>query len=153
MIKNITISKTNDNNIKEVIELFNQYRVFYRQESNIEAAANFINERFRLKDSVVFIATDDETKRALGFVQLYPSYSSVSMGRVWILNDLFVEKYSREQGVAKKLMEQVKLFAQETNAVRVDLATELNNINAQKLYESQGYSRDEEYYHYNLCQW
>ena len=134
--------------LEEVSKLFDRYRVFYKQSSDLEAAAKFLQERFQKKDSTVFVASDNG--RLVGFAQLYPSFSSVSMKRVWILNDLFVEETYRKQGVAKLLIGAAENFARETGAVRIILATQISNIAAQALYESLGYMKDKEFYHYAL---
>ncbi|MBW4649303.1 MAG: GNAT family N-acetyltransferase [Kastovskya adunca ATA6-11-RM4] len=134
--------------LEEVSNLFDQYRVFYKQSSDLEAATKFIQERFQKKDSTLLIASDDGY--VVGFTQLYSSFSSVSMKPVWILNDLFVEETCRGKGVAKLLMSTAENFARETGAVRIILATQISNIAAQSLYESLGYSKDEGFYHYAL---
>jgi ribosomal protein S18 acetylase RimI-like enzyme len=128
--------------------LFDRYRVFYKQASDIKAAKKFLQERFKNNDSVVFAANDKG--EMVGFTQLYPSFSSVSMKRIWILNDLYVEESSRRKGVAKLLMSAAEKYAQESGAVRVVLATQISNTNAQKLYEAREYTKDEEFYHYAL---
>jgi ribosomal protein S18 acetylase RimI-like enzyme len=128
--------------------LFNQYRIFYNQASDLEAAKKFLQERFQNKDSIVFAANDNG--EMIGFTQLYPSFSSVSMKRVWILNDLYVEKSYRRKGAAKLLMNAAEEYAKESGAVRVILATQISNTNAQQLYEARGYTKDEEFYHYAL---
>lgn len=134
--------------IEEVARLFDQYRVFYEQSSNIEAARSFIQERFRDDSSTIFVVQQDN--HSIGFTQLYSSFSSVSMKPIWILNDLFVEKDFRQQGVANLLMDTAEEFARKTGAVRLVLATQMSNLAAQSLYESRGYSKDEEFYHYSL---
>ena len=63
----------------------------------------------------------------VGFTQLYPSFSSVSMKKIWILNDLFVEETSRRKGSANLLMNTVENYARETGAVRMVLATAVRN--------------------------
>jgi ribosomal protein S18 acetylase RimI-like enzyme len=131
-----------------VSKLFDQYRVFYNQSSDLDAAREFLKERFQKGDSTVFVATDDE--HVAGFIQLYSSFSSVLMKRVWILNDLFVQETYRKQGVAKLLMDAAEGFARETGAVRITLATQISNVVAQSLYESCGYIKDEVFYHYSL---
>jgi ribosomal protein S18 acetylase RimI-like enzyme len=128
--------------------LFARYRVFYKQTSDIEAAKKFLQERFKNNDSVVFAAKDNE--ETIGFTQLYPSFSSVSMKRIWILNDLYVEESYRRKGVAKLLMSAAEKYARESGAVRIVLATQVSNTNAQKLYEARDYTKDEEFYHYAL---
>jgi GNAT superfamily N-acetyltransferase len=132
--------------LQEVSKLFDQYRVFYKQSSDITAAKAFLQERFQKKDSTVLIARDHDL--IVGFTQLYPSFSSVSMKRVWILNDLFVEEAYRKKGVAKSLIKAAEKFARETGAVRIILATQITNIAAQSLYESLGYIKDRDFYHY-----
>jgi GNAT superfamily N-acetyltransferase len=119
---------------EEVVVLFDQYRVFYNQSSDLEAARNFLQERFQTNDSKIFIARRDGC--GIGFTQLYPSFSSVSMKRIWILNDLFVEESHRNQGIAKLLMSAAENYARETGAVRIILATQISNVAAQALYES-----------------
>jgi ribosomal protein S18 acetylase RimI-like enzyme len=134
--------------LEEIAQLFDQYRVFYKQSSDLEAARNFLQERFQKGDSTIFVAVDCD--RRIGFTQLYPSFSSVSMKRIWILNDLFVMEQYRQQGVAKALMKAAADFARESGAVRVALSTQISNGAAQALYESLGYSKDEDFYHYAL---
>ncbi len=134
--------------IERLSVLFNLYRVFYNQASDLRAAKNFLQARFQNKDSVVFAAKDNG--EIIGFTQLYPSFSSVSMKRVWILNDLYVEEPYRRKGAAKLLMNAAEDYAKESGAVRLILATQISNTNAQKLYEARGYAKDEEFYHYAL---
>jgi GNAT superfamily N-acetyltransferase len=133
---------------EEVVVLFDQYRVFYNQSSDLESARKFLQERFQSNDSKIFIACKDNC--GIGFTQLYPSFSSVSMKRIWILNDLFVEESHRNQGVAKLLLGAAENYARETGAVRIILATQISNVAAQALYESFGYSKDQEFHHYAL---
>ena len=101
--------------------LFDQYRVFYQQASDIDGARLFLKNRFEYRDSVIFAARDGA--QIVGFTQLYPSFSSVSMKRVWILNDLFVTFSHRNQGIARSLMAMAKQYGQETGAIRIGLST------------------------------
>ena len=135
--------------LEELSELFDRYRVFYQASSDLEAAKKFLQERFQKSDSIIFVASDDNGS-ITGFTQLYPSFSSVSMKRVWILNDLFVEKSHRHKGVAKSLISMAESFARQTGAVRIILATQVSNTTAQYLYELLGYINDKDFYHYTL---
>ncbi len=135
--------------IDELAFLLNQYRIFYRQDSDFDAGKNFIQERFKQQDSVIFLATVAD--QPVGYTQLFPSWSTVSMKRVWILNDLFVLPKARKQGVAKALMNAAKDYAISTQAVRMILATEVTNTTAQNLYESMGYRKFDGFYHYILA--
>ncbi|MBE9002865.1 GNAT family N-acetyltransferase [Nostoc sp. LEGE 12447] len=138
----------NINHLESVSVLFDRYRIFYNQTSNIEAAKDFLKERFNNNDSVVFAASDNG--QLVGFTQLYPSFSSVSMKRVWILNDLYVEESHCRRGIAKLLMSAAEEYAKESGAIRVILSTQISNITAQKLYEVRDYIKNEEFYHYAL---
>lgn len=128
--------------------LFDQYRVFYQQASDLDAARLFLKKRFDHRDSIIFAASEHD--QIVGFIQLYPSFSSVSLKQVWILNDLFVAFPHRRKGVAQLLMATAKQYAQETGAIRIILATQQSNHAGQSLYESLGYEKDEAFYHYSL---
>ena len=145
----ISIKRATLENLNEVSELFNSYRVFYKQESDLALAVNFISERMKNKESVIFYASNENGK-ALGFTQLYPTFSSVSAKSSWILCDLYVSSAARRLGLGIKLMETAKVFAIENNSKGIALETGRNNVNAQALYESLGYERDSEVYNYFL---
>lgn len=136
--------------LHELAEIFNLYRVFYGQDSNVEHASRFLFERFEHRESVVFIARDHDTKEIAGFTQLYPSFSSISMERTYILNDLFVRSEHRKQGIGQLLLEAAENYAQQMNAKGLELSTAIDNEQAQRLYERNGFERDEEYFHYFL---
>ena len=100
-----------------VAPLFDAYRQFYGQRSDLAAARAFLEERLRREESVIFLASaDGEGNEALGFTQLYPSFSSVSVRRLWILNDLFVRPGIRRGGVGRRLLERAREWAIETDA-------------------------------------
>jgi GNAT superfamily N-acetyltransferase len=129
--------------------MFDDYRVFYEQQSDIEAARRFLRARFENNDSVIFVAVDDEGD-GLGFVQLYPTFSSLSMRKLWILNDLYVAKDARGTGVATSLLERARVYAIETHAKGLMLQTAVDNVPAQKLYEKLGWRRDEDFFTYYI---
>ncbi|MFK7921305.1 MAG: GNAT family N-acetyltransferase [Bacteroidia bacterium] len=135
--------------IAEIAKLFDAYRVFYQQDSDLPSAEIYLKTRFQNHESQIFWA-QDEAGRGLGFVQLYPSFSSVSMQRLWILNDLFVSQSARKKGVGEALMERAKLMAIDTGAKGLQLETGQDNHNAQALYEKLGYVKSEDYFVYYL---
>ena len=134
--------------VGQVAQLFDQYRVFYRQPSDPELARAFIGERVARSESVIFLA--QRQGQSVGFTQLYPSFSSVSARRTWILNDLFVVPSCRGQGVGTLLLEAARTHTLETGAKGIGLETAVDNFTAQRLYESNGYSREEGFYSYFL---
>jgi len=145
----ISVKRAVFENLNEVSELFNSYRVFYKQDSDLVLAVSFISERLKNNDSVIFYARD-ENGNALGFTQLYPTFSSVSAQSSWVLNDLYVSSVARRLGVGKSLMEAAKAFAIEKGAKGIALETCEDNFNAQALYESLGYEKETGVYNYFL---
>lgn len=131
-----------------VAPLFDQYRQFYGQPGDLAAASTYLAQRMDRNESVILLAILRD--RPVGFTQLYPSFSSVSMKRVWILNDLFVDSSARRLGVAEALMGQARDLAVQTHAKALELATAVSNVAAQRLYERLGYQRDTEFLHYSL---
>jgi ribosomal protein S18 acetylase RimI-like enzyme len=146
---NISVKQAALENIKGVSELFNSYRMFYKQETDMGLASDFISERICNSESVIFIAQNQDGDY-LGFTQLYPTFSSVSAKKSWVLNDLFVAEYARGLGVAKQLMSAANILASETNANGIALETSEDNHNAQALYESLGYEKSSGVYNYFL---
>ena len=149
---NFEIVLAKSEHLEQVAKLFDSYRTFYQQESEIDRARMFIKDRLEKEDSVIFLALtcDSMPIEAFGFTQLYPSFSSVSTKRLWILNDLYVAEKARKFGVAKALMETARNFALKTVSKGLILETSMDNKPAQALYESIGYTRDDEYYRYYL---
>jgi len=119
--------------------LFDLYRIFYKQKSNPIAAESFIRERLSLNESVIFIAKTDG--KYAGFTQLYPSFTSVGMQRIWVLNDLYVHADFRKKGVGEALIRHTFDYARKTGRTKVILETGSDNIQAQKLYEKIGFEQ------------
>ena len=142
----MTIVLATTNNLENLSVLFNRYRVFYKQPSDIERAKQFLSERLLRKDSIIFMALSD-VGEAMGFTQLYPSFSSVSTQRTYILYDLYVSEVHRNKGIGEALMERAKQFAISEGAKGITLETEVNNP-AQHLYERLGWRKDDDKFHY-----
>lgn len=136
------IIKSTINELEQTAKLFNDYRIFYDQEPDIEGALKFINERINNNESVIYIALDDSNE-GLGFVQLYPLFTSVGMKRMWVLNDLYVDIMARQKGIAEKLIEKSKDLVRDTGATGMVLETQNENNPAQKLYFKSGMFKDE----------
>lgn len=144
----VQIAAAGEQDLEEVAQLFDAYRVFYRQPSDLAAARAFLNERLRRRDSVILVARRHGA--AIGFLQLYPSWSSVRLRPIWIVNDLYVAPDARAAGVGRRLMDRAREWANATGAARLELTTERANVTAQALYRSAGYVRDDVFYKYVL---
>lgn len=133
--------------IEKLAILFNDYRKFYEQESDLDGARAFIEARLRKSESIVFLVVDGE--EALGFVQLYPTFSSVAMKQAYILNDLFVVESARKRGVAQQLIEQCYTYCEDMGARYITLETAESNTKAQALYEKMGMHTEPDVRHYS----
>jgi ribosomal protein S18 acetylase RimI-like enzyme len=136
--------------LDRVAPLFDSYRQFYRLPPDPGLALEFLRQRLQRGDSVIFLAERRET--AIGFVQLYPLFSSTAPrpGRLWLLNDLFVAPSARGEGTGRALMERARAHAVATRATGLFLQTARDNARAQRLYESLGYRRDDLFLVYEL---
>jgi GNAT superfamily N-acetyltransferase len=136
--------------VDAVAPLFDAYRQFYQQPSDPALARAFIAERIARSESVIFLA--EREGQAVGFVQLYPLFSSTAARprRLWLLNDLFVSPSARGGGVARALMDRARRLAEDTGAAGLELATARTNLPAQRLYESLGWRQDELFLRYEL---
>jgi GNAT superfamily N-acetyltransferase len=131
-----------------VVPLFDAYRQFYRQRGDVEGARRFLTERFVLKESIVLLAMMDSA--AVGFTQLYPSFSSGAMARIFILNDLFVVPQVRRTGVGSALLRAAAEFGRRSGALRLVLSTEVTNTTAKSLYADAGWKLDTAFRTYQL---
>ena len=143
-----TIIRADLEHLAILAPLFDAYRIFYERESDLPGARDYLRRRLSNLESVVFLALDGND--GLGFCQLYPSFTSLGMRRIWILYDLYVIPKARRSGVGRALMERAHEFGRASGAQRVELSTAKDNRPAQGLYESLGYERDEEFYFYEL---
>jgi ribosomal protein S18 acetylase RimI-like enzyme len=146
----MTVMLAAPENVDVLAPLFDAYRSFYDQPSDLEGARTFLMERLGRGQSVVFMAVGADGESPVGFVQLYPLFSSVRMAPVWVLNDLFVLPEHRRTGAGRDLLEAAMAMGRSTGAVALQLETERENHAAQALYEVSGWKRDEEFEHYEL---
>ena len=131
--------------------LFVKYREFYWQLPYPDSSRSFLEKRLERDESIIYLALpDDDDNKLMGFCQLYPSFSSLSLKRVWILNDIYVAEDSRRMLVADNLMREAKKLAKDTNAVRLRASTSSDNEVAMKTYESMGFKADTEFKSYIL---
>lgn len=141
------IREFNIEDLESVSNLLNEYRLFYRKESDKESCNKFIKDRYDNNESKIFVA--DNGEELVGFVQIYPVFSTVSLQRAYILNDLYVSSNSRTGGVGKQLIEKTFEYARQNNARYVTLETSIDNTKAQSLYKKMGMKVDNSVLHFS----
>lgn len=134
------ISRAGPADLDTLAVLFDAYRQFYGQASDVPRARDWLRSRLRVGESIVLLARRDSA--IAGFVQLYPMFSSVRTARTWILNDLFVDAGARRSGVARSLLNAAAKFAREDGAAGISLETTQDNAAARALYRAAGWNED-----------
>jgi ribosomal protein S18 acetylase RimI-like enzyme len=144
------VRQATEADLEQVAPLFDAYRQFYHLPPNPALAREFLAERLSRSDSTIYLAEEDGV--ALGFVQLYPVFSSTARvpGRLWLLNDLYVVPEARGRRVGQALMARARELGLESGARGLFLQTARDNAIAQRLYESLGYRRDDHFLVYEL---
>jgi ribosomal protein S18 acetylase RimI-like enzyme len=146
----VTVRQATIFDLELIVPLFDAYRQFYGKPVDPDLARRFLLERFQHGESIIFLAVKKDGTAAVGFTQLYPSFSSVSAARIFVLNDLFVSAEGRRQGVGAMLLDAAARFGRAAGAVRLTLSTEATNAAAQALYEREGWKRQTDFYSYDL---
>ena len=134
--------------LNSAAELFNKYRMFYEQPSDLLGATEFLKANIAEHRSVIFLLQNDEGQ-IVAFSQLYSTYCSTAMKPFLYLSDLFVDSYSRRKRYAKTLMSHLIKYSRDLGDQRLTLETATTNTAAQSLYESLGYERDKVFLTYH----
>lgn len=142
----LRIERADERHLLALAPLFAAYRRFYGRADD-PRAREFLAQRLTRGESVVFMAL--RAGDAIGFTQLYPSFASVSLGRMFVLYDLFVAPAARRCGAGAALLRAAVHYASEQGASELMLQTATGNAAAQRLYEREGWTRDEEFLVYN----
>jgi len=145
------IRKASLKDLDQLTSLFDKYLIFYKKKSNLEKHKSFLKERIENNEAIIFMAFDDKNKdKAIGFALIYPTFSSVLLSKILILNDLYVDSNIRKNGVGEKLILETVALAKELDTNLIRLRTAKNNIIAQGLYHKMGFVRDEFLHSYDL---
>ena len=144
-----TVRQATLRDLEQLVPLFDGYRQFYGKPSDLIVARRFLADRMAHGESVVLIAEDCDGA-AIGFAQLFPSFSSILSVPIYVLSDLFVAPVARRRGVGTLLLKAAAETGRAAGANRLELSTAITNVSAQRLYEALGWKRDEEFYQYGL---
>ena len=148
-MSDIRIRPAAERDIEPLARLFDAYRQFYQQPADEIRARQFIGQRMESNDALLLVA-ENERRELVGFCLLYPSFCSVLTEPIYLLYDLFVAPSARRNGVARALLTAARQTAERNGIARMDLSTARTNTEAQALYESLGWKRDETFFVYNL---
>ncbi len=140
-----SIIRAKAEHLPDIIPLFDAYRMFYRQKSDYKGAQKFLKDLIDGNESVIFLAYVDEN--AVGFIQLFPIFSSVSMERMYLLNDLYVEENYRAEGIGKALIDIAKDLCRKHNLKGLALQTEAENP-SQYIYEHLDFKKDPDLFYF-----
>ena len=114
-----TISRAGPADLDALAALFDAYRQFYGQPSDVPRARDWLRSRLRVGESVVLLARREGA--IVGFVQLYPMFSSVRTAKTWILNDLYVDASARRGGVADARLRQKQQGGHQANQCALEI--------------------------------
>ncbi len=134
--------------VDDIAPLFDAYRMFYEQPSDLDGAKAWIRDNMIRKRATLFVFQENDG--LLGFTQLYPAFCSVEMKPFYVLYDVYVDPKARQRGVASTLLRHAHAWAKSQGATRVDLETAHTNITAQSVYEALGYTLDTEFRKYSF---
>ncbi len=143
------ITRADVTHAHDVAVLFNEYRQFYERRDDLAAAEQFICSRLVDESSVIFIAKDNQGL-GLGFIQMYPSFSSLGLAPMLNLNDVYVTQHDRCVGIGRALVLQGASYAKAHNMSYLMLETQQKNQRAQGLYEGLGFVRNQHFYTYEF---
>jgi ribosomal protein S18 acetylase RimI-like enzyme len=144
----MNIRALNKTDIDKIAVLFDAYRVFYEKKTDIEAAILFLLDRIENNESTIFVAENEE-RNLVGFVQLYPLFSSTRMKKLLLLNDLYVDEGYRGKGISLQLIDACKAFCKSTNACGLILETAKSNMAGNKLYPKTNFVLDNDHNYYS----
>ena len=148
MKENFIIKEATVEDSEKIGEVFDLYRQFYKKNPDKIISIEYIKQRLTNKESTIFFVEEDNV--CIGIVQLYVTFDSLELSKKIILYDLFVRSEYRKKGIGAMLMNVSKDFAENNNITGIELSTAISNGTAQRLYESLGYERDNEFYNYYL---
>lgn len=136
--------------LPKLVPIFDSYREYFKHPKDPLKVESFLYEKFEHLESVMFIA--EQQSEVIGFAQLYPIFSSLSLQRVWLLNDFYITEQCRNGGIGKQLFAKVKEFTLLTKSKGIELSVEHTNKKAWHFWENQGFKVDDEfrYYFYKL---
>lgn len=144
----MNIKRCDINDLELLIPLFDDYRQHFKQSSEPELIQEFLAQRIESDDVIIYLAHTNNDIH--GFVLLYPSYSSIGLSKIWILNDFYLRSGNQKRLMAKQLLDQLVADCKEAGAIRIEVTTRKENHKLHNLYKEYGFEKDYKYDHYFL---
>ncbi|MFJ8566050.1 GNAT family N-acetyltransferase [Streptomyces sp. NPDC093514] len=139
----VSVRAAGEADVEAAAVLFRGYLDFYEVDiEDPDAPRAFLAERIAKDESLVLLADVPEAG-TVGFAQVYRGFSSLSLRTAWVLNDLYVAPEGRRTGAGRALLHEVLRRAREAGVSGVQLETAYDNTVAQRLYEAEGFVREE----------
>jgi GNAT superfamily N-acetyltransferase len=130
------IAPATQDDLDDAVALFVGYQRFYAGKARDDAHNRAFLTRFLApSDDGLLLLARDEDGTALGFANLYWTFSSVAAEPHAVMNDLFVAESGRGKNVGHALIEAAAAEARNRGHRRMSWQTALDNRQAQRLYE------------------
>jgi GNAT superfamily N-acetyltransferase len=128
---------------EQLLPLIAAYQRFYEVEDIDEERNRAFFRRFLGPSEDGLLLGARSEGRLLGYACLYWHFSSLEACESVLMNDLFVDRSVRGQGVGRALIEAATEVARERKVPFVEWSTAPDNETAQRLYDSTGAERTE----------
>ena len=132
----VAIAPATQDDVERVLPLFAAYQRFYADAAQPdEQNREFLGRFVAPSEAGTLLVATAEDGEAVGFANVYWTFSSVSAERHALMNDLFVAETSRGRDVGYRLIEAAAQAARERGIPRMSWQTALDNRRGQRLYE------------------
>jgi GNAT superfamily N-acetyltransferase len=127
----------------ELLPLIAAYQRFYEVETTDDERNRAFFSRFVApsEDGMLLGAWRDD--QLLGYACLYWHFTSLVPAETVLMNDLYVAKGERREGIGRALIEAAAKDARGRGAHHLEWATAPGNQTARRLYDSTGAERSE----------
>lgn len=126
--------------LDDAAPLFDDYRRFFTKRADLAVSRSFLEERLRNGECVLFLCREDGL--AIGFLQLYPLFSSWYAKRIWFLSDLYVADDARKKGAGRALVRAALDFATQTGAASIMVELPFSEPHLARFYGELGFDKD-----------
>lgn len=91
----------------------------------------------------LLVARDSHTSRVYGFALYTKRWMTFSGQPILYMNDIYVDKAARGQGIGKQLIERLQALADEKGCSRLEWHCLSDNNSAQRFYDALGANDDD----------